>query len=86
MTAPPMPEHDKLSAAKAQDATQTVGEFIDWLGEQGIFLMTSAMDEESHRERWVPVEASHRLMARFFGIDEHRLEEEKRALLAAVRS
>lgn len=39
-TEPPMPEHDKLHEAKERDATQTVGEFLDWLGhEKGIHLM-----------------------------------------------
>ena len=36
---PNLPEHDKLRAAKkTSDATQLIGDFLDWLREQGLLL------------------------------------------------
>lgn len=79
------PEHDRLAMAKrSNDATQVLGDFLEWLGEQGYFLGQF----HDHGNRFVPADsqANDRLVAEFFGIDLRKLDEEKRAILAAVRA
>lgn len=77
------PEHDKMSAVLEQ--SQTIGEFLDWLSEQGI---TRARFEKM--EGWrdpvlVPThESIEVLLARYFGIDLSVIEAEKRAMLYAA--
>jgi hypothetical protein len=84
---PPEPkctEHDKLKAAKAQgqDATQLIGEFLDWLeDDQNIVLAT---DETDGMYRYSGARVS--LIAKFFGINEAALDAEKDALLEYQRA
>ena len=91
------PEHEKLKAVVAQ--SQTVGAFLDWLrDEKGISLAVQHAHNESCSEggRWArcgysngdyaPAFASTRnLLAEFFEIDEEKIENEKRAMLAELR-
>lgn len=78
------PEHEKLRAIS--DQSQTVGEFVEWMGQQGIHLGEYLHGEWS-QARLVP---THRntvdLLAEFFGIDQKRLEGEKRAMLASLQA
>lgn len=80
-TIDPYPEHTKLRAVK--DRSQCVGEFIEWLDEQGIFLAEywGGRDRTLYRAH----ESRDSLLARFFEIDRDRLEEEKRAMLEECR-
>lgn len=75
------PEHEKL--AKVKDTSQAQGEFLDWLGGQGIHLMEWAEEIQ----QYVP---SHRgitaLLAEYHGIDQDALEQEKRQMLEAIRA
>jgi methionyl-tRNA synthetase len=108
------PEHDKL--AKVSDYSQAQGEFLAWLQEQGVQLMTWHESDEPddcgacshrteaskarcncaccngthqvlrHREGFVSLDrAIPDLLAEYHGIDQRRLEAEKRAMLAALR-
>ncbi len=87
------PELDKLSAVR--DRSQAIGEFIDSLSTQGLFLCEAAPDdyglttvdefEEEHTTYIVtriPIET---ILAGYFGIDLQKCEEERRALLASIR-
>lgn len=126
---PDVPEHRKLEEAKkTDDATQVVGEFMEWLGSQGIFLAhydqqyekggiskkyiqakvvrlenadedvdETLSGDEWHAwhdldrpERWYDSMQQvgtpwRSLMAKFFEIDEQKLEAEKMALLEHQR-
>jgi hypothetical protein len=79
---PDVPEHKKLEKAKkTDDATQIVGEFIDWLREEKGVVFAKWGDSELYAER-VPVQ---RMLGEFFGISESALESEKQALLKYQR-
>ena len=76
------PEHDKLHLVK--DETQAAGEFVEWLGLQGIFLAKTYMftiddhvtddTAEMRYERTGPAAKSLvTLLAEWAGIDQARL-------------
>lgn len=75
-----MPECEKIAAA--QPASRAISEFLQWLDEQGIELAvwrplgTSMLPITEDRER---------LLARHFGIDLAKVENERRALLKSLR-
>ena len=72
------PEHAKLRAAKqTDDATQLVGEFVDWL-QEGVHLMAQGLP--------LPAPPFRDLMHEFFGVDPVKLEEEKRQMLEDIRA
>lgn len=75
------PEHDKLQ--KVQVESQAIGEFHDWMNEQGYNIC----ELEGEHDRFIPI---HRriddLMAEFFGIDRDKVEEEKRQMLDEMRN
>ena len=74
-----LPEHEKLQDIQPQ--SQTCGELIEWLGEQGIFLC-----KFNRFDRLDPInDSTERLLARYFGIDLKVLEDEKVAILTAQR-
>jgi len=92
------PEHDKLIAI--QDQSQAIGEFLEWarielgysLGEyhehtQDCFDIDGGricgMRTEEMYAVNMPVT---NLLAKFFNIDQDKLEEEKRAMLKALRN
>jgi hypothetical protein len=89
------PEHQKLKAVRAK--SQAVGEFLDWLtAEKRITLAVAHEHTASCREDglrcgysagdYLPASASTReLLAEFFDIDESKIENEKRAMLAELR-
>lgn len=110
------PELDKLSALKGK--TQTLGEFLEWMGEQGLFLARnhkhnvgcvggSKADLEVERGRLVikpmsPMKQAqcgysendmeyinsqpNAVIATFFGLDEDKMEEERRSMLAGLQN
>ena len=81
------PEHEKLK--KVSDQSQVCGEFLDWL--QGKYVLAKYVEtgtwagEPVHdlRHANVPVQD---LLAEFFGIDQDKIEAEKRAMIEACRS
>ncbi len=81
-------EHDKLKAAKSEgrDATQLIGEFLDWLVDrEGGRLVLAKYDDESHElyHAHTPVRD---LIADFFGINQAALDAEKEALIEYQRA
>ncbi len=75
----PHPEHDKLMLVK--DRSQAVGEFMEWLAEQGLFICERGRFDDLHltgRNR-------EQLLADFFEIDLNVIEAEKRAMLEQLR-
>lgn len=75
------PEHEKLQKVKGY--TQAIGEFLDWLGERGIYLA----EWERNSERMFPIGGKRNidLIAEFYDLDRDALEEEKRVMLRTVR-
>lgn len=77
------PEHEKL--ARISDKSQAIGEFVDWL----------SADKGIHLAEWKVVGGTDvlfyaaapitDLLAEHFGIDQDKLEDEKRAMLEAQR-
>jgi hypothetical protein len=74
------PEHDKLTAVA--DQTQAIGEFIEWLGGKGVFLACFVAGHNFPRE----VHGFRDLLAEWAGIDQDKLEAEKRQMLASNRA
>lgn len=77
------PEHEKLQ--KVKDQSQAIGEFLEWLNSQKIYLA-----EYVGKPGWEYLEHKHfdisDLLASFFRIDREKLEEEKRHMLASFRN
>ncbi len=80
---PAVTEHERLEATKkTDDATQLVGEFIDWLSEEKQLVLGRWNDDDE----LIPArENIQRLLAEYFGIDQNALEAEKTALLGYLR-
>ena len=80
MTVSENPECEKLSSDS--DERRTFSEFFEWLESQGMFLCQ--YEEDSHLP-W-PVNGSNdRLIYKFLEIDQDKLEQERRAMLAVLR-
>jgi len=88
------PEHDKLSTVK--DKSQACGEFVEWLqqrytfGEYHTHSKACQSDDgsacgSSTRILYPASINVRRLLAEFFEIDETKLEDEKRAMLAQMQ-
>lgn len=75
----PYPEHAKMLALRPE--IDTVTEFIDNLGEQG--LRMARWDEES--SRYVSAGGPEELLALHFGIDTGLIAQEKDAMLQSLR-
>lgn len=76
---PEAPECKKLSAVR--DESHKIGEFIDWLHEQGIQLC-EWMDYEDAPAQYAPTtQTSEKLLAKYFDIDLNKVERERRAIL-----
>lgn len=77
------PECEKLAAVV--DKSNDIGEFIDWLGSQGISLAVKAqgnLGEEGYlRQRQG---SNEQLLADYFKIDLRIVEQERRTLLASL--
>jgi hypothetical protein len=74
------PEHDKLRALEGRN--QTVGEFIEWLGESGYVIARRGGPFGTLHQVNVSVND---LLARFFGIDTDAIEREKREMLEQIQ-
>jgi hypothetical protein len=76
------PEHAKL-ASIPEPVRQAVGDFIGWLDEESLTLCTFHSRHEEFTPAWRSRES---LMAAFFEIDMAKVEDEKRAMLDALRA
>ena len=95
----PTPELDKIE--KARDDSQKLGEFLEWLfGEKGCVIAKYHEhtpfcygDDDSydlvcgyHRDELHPIHSNiNTLLAEYFGVDEAKAEQERRAILDALR-
>lgn len=61
--------------------SQSIGAFIEWLGENGMVVCTSK--DGLRGAAFFPVlESTEKLLARYFGVDLNAAEVERRAMLA----
>jgi hypothetical protein len=74
------PEHEKLKALGGDN--QVVGDFIEWLGENGYEI---ARWNDSGTYCLPCNEGRDALLAKHFEIDLNKLDDEKRAMLGAIR-
>jgi hypothetical protein len=75
------PEHDKL--AKVKDRSQAIGEFLDTGGyELGEWTGGNRYCDDEFTPVRKPINT---ILARYFGIDEDKLEEEKLQMLEELR-
>ena len=83
------PEHQKLQ--KIQDKSQSIGEFLEWLGESGFTVCRWVDGYKDDMGEWVPSgyypnkRSTERLLADFFDIDLKKIEEEKQKMLKELR-
>lgn len=76
------PEHEKLEAIKGD--SQACGEFLEWLHAEKGWSLCCIPPE--YQDTYVPVHYStERLLAEYFKVDLSKIEDEKRAVLAALR-
>jgi hypothetical protein len=81
-TYPKTPTLDKISAVS--DQSHQIGEFLDWLREQKILLCQ--WDEAEQGDLNEIGDGPEALLYRYFGIDEKKAEQERRAVLEFVRN
>ena len=74
------PEHEKL--AKVADRAQIIGEFLDTLPKDWTLAAWARNGDELYPLRG-PISS---ILATYFGIDEAKLEQEKRAMLDEQRA
>lgn len=76
----PAPECDKMLAI--HEDSQKIGEFIEWLGEQGMEICVDCMDGE-----YTPLRKTReQLLAEYFDIDLEKVEQERRKILKSLRN
>ncbi len=78
------PEHDKLQKISGQ--SQTIYDFIEWLGGEGIFL--AEYDDNWHPSSGCALRSLRPIgdhLASYFRIDTNALEAEKRRMLENQR-
>lgn len=80
---PETPELDKMH--KVKEDSQKIGEFLEWLGSQGIELMQWRKNYPRDRHPFPIGESIEKLLYRYFEIDFDKAEAERRALLDYVR-
>ena len=73
----PYTEHAKL--AKISDKSQVIGAFLEWLPHGGYVLARNEPDGI------IPTWDIQGVLAKYFGIDQDKLENEKRAMLDRQR-
>lgn len=74
------PECEKLASLRYERST--LSDFFEWLGNQGMFLHRYEGDSD---RPWPITTSTDRLIMQFLEIDEDRLEQERRAMLAGLR-
>jgi len=80
---PACPECEML--ARASDKSQVIGEFMDWLLNEQEYVLAQWGTVEME-DGLIPCHPDiQQLLARFFGIDLGKVEQERRALLDAIR-
>lgn len=83
-TAGEYPETQKMVDAAPQ--SQNIGEFVEWLENQGIQLAEFVEIEGYSEPKLMPVSRSlESVLADYFGIDLKAVEKERRKILASLR-
>lgn len=73
------PQLARMQAVQAE--SQTIGQFLDWLSENGMAICKP--QDGLRGERYFPIaESTEQLLARHFEVDLNAVERERRALLA----
>lgn len=81
---PATPELDKMREVQAE--SQAIGEFLDFLSNNGIFLAKHMPREGWSYDPLVALPTSNEeILAHHFEIDLKKVEQERRALLNALR-
>lgn len=76
------PEHEKMAAAR--DKIDTVTDFLEWVGAQGMHVVTITGGRNAvYVDQMFGIRE---LLAAFFEIDERKIDAEKHAMLADLRS
>lgn len=79
------PEHTKLSAIK--DKSQAIGQFLEWLPEQGITLCGFVGEDKTSHAHYYPYQKTiQQLLSEYFEIDLEVLEKEKQQMLEKIRA
>lgn len=73
------PEHDKLKAVCGQ--SQTIGEFLEWLEYEKKLIIC----EHNEGFYYPTFNKINDLLAEYFGIDQDKIEAEKKAMLQSIR-
>jgi len=73
-------EHERLHAVKEQ--SQRLGEFLDWLGENGYFVCEFAENYGEYAPTSTRIE---QILADYFDVDLDAIEREKREMIAELR-
>lgn len=80
----PHPETQKM--VNAAPESQSIGEFVEWMGAQGIQLAEFVEIEGYSEPKLMPVSRSlENMLADYFGIDLKAVEKERRKILASLR-
>lgn len=69
------PEHEKQS--KIIDKSQVVGEFLEWLEQEGMFVGEWSTD--------ITYYYTNKLLARYFDINLDKIDDEKRQMIEELR-
>lgn len=78
----PTPELDKLHEVK--EDSQTIGEFLDWLTTERLTPIELCVQNRASRLRPCNIDITG-LLSEYFEIDKNKAEEERLALLKAIR-
>jgi hypothetical protein len=78
------PECDKIIAHKIEN--QTLSAFVDWLNENGYAICSLEYTDGFPKEQYPPIHKDYEhLFAEYFNIDLNICEQERRAILEAIR-
>lgn len=81
---PACPECEKLS--KVSEQSNKIGDFLDWLRQHSIVLCVYDDGEEAYFDAGMMTDSGiNHLLAKYFGIDLDKVEEERKALLQWFR-
>lgn len=80
---PEYPEHDRLE--KVQKQSQACGEFLTWLQEEKHICLCRTNTEDDGQDYVPNYDSVKNLLHEFFQIDENKLEQERRKMLAHMR-
>lgn len=76
----PRPECDRMVVVAP--FSQHIGDFLDWLEEQGRYI---AYRDDDDDRLYIHMEPKTQLLARFYEVDLDKVEDERRQLLDALQ-